>query len=1026
MGITQKRLSAVALLALATAGSVALWNRRELRASQSGLAPSTQGSRPEPSPAALPTDQAPDQPGSIRAATPYTVSGGERSRARVKFHVRGPDGSALSTARVFRSAAGAPCVEVPVDGSGSFRLDGDHEPIAIVASGYMGMAQFTAKPGTTIELETAQAITVHLVDTTGEPVATELEIDGAMPLPLQGVGGPAQARWAIQGSSSLEIHTIPAAPGKGTLHARTEEGEVTWAGSWPDPGSTIKLAIGAGTRLYGRIADMPPGTADARVTARLASDGWDVQRSSVIASVDGTWQITGYTPSAEEAILLTLEHPRAEPDIASVPLDSWSRGSPVSVGLTWKDSIPLKVEVRDEFTSEPIPYPTVSVQWSTEAGWQKRVLKGDSGGFAQLTSAPSGQAWVRLLREGYSEVAHGPFALPDQQQNWIWIPAVHEASLRVCVTRDGIPLRNASISTFDPGGATETRKVSLDDDGCAVLTGLPRGTLNVQARAADGALSPFAQVDLGSSKEASIDIAVAPLGLAHGEVIDRKTGKPLAQATIASLVRGPGGQDRSDLGTMLTDANGKFSALPIAPGGSTIRATLEGYSQRSIRVRAVAGTDSTDAGVIALGEELSLTLRLDSRSALDPTQFDFAPAVDWLHQERQPFPADAKLNLHGLPAAELTGMNIVPPWVGLIEMTIDGPRNRDEEVLIPVDVGRTVRVNLDWDAVRHPEELFLRTTQDRPGLSITHTRSIDPRLPVDLTDLPPSLTYIEILDQEATIASHWADLRAPGDHMIKIPMDGLDLTLRFPGDWSNLGGPTWVDMAPAKTGGATLQLGAVKDAEIRTAGAPPGSYAVLYGDVDENYLGFQRIDLKEGQATFEIPASALSFQHFRSSSLGTSMAGADIRLSPLGHPGHSARLTIGANGLTRPIALSPGTYVAKVTSPLHWPDETTVIPSPTTDPIPVRIRLRGALLLTLPQPRPQIQVISLTENSTIEDWQTMFPALDPNAPTSTNQLLLSPLPAGPYQIRVQSGQTWIEHTVEVEPGAPTGFVVTRD
>lgn len=927
---------------------------------------------------------------------------------------------------MFRTTADTHCVEIPVDEFGAFRIAGDHGPIAVVARGYLGVAREAIQHSPIIELQAAGATTVRLVDTAGEPVAATLEVDGVIPVPAQGNGGPAQALWTIRSSAPLATHEVPAAPGKGTIHARSDSGEAMWAGSWPAPGSTITLAIGAGTRLYGRIAGMPAGTADAFVSARLASDGWDVQRAYALVDVDGTWQVTGYKPSADEAIVLTLEHPEAELAVASIPFETWSPGSPIAVELAWKDSIPLKVEVRDEFTSEPVPYPTVSVQWSTEAGWQKRVLEGDSDGFARLPSAPSAQAWVRLLMEGYSEVAHGPFALPDQHQNWIWIPAIHEASLQVRVTREAIPLRSVSIATFDPGGATETEDIALDEDGRAVLKGLPRGILNVQARAADGALSPFVQVDLGSAKEASIDLAVAPLALAHGRVIDRQTGKPLVQATVVSLVRGPGGKDRGDLGTVRTDTSGEFSALPIAPGNSTIRATLEGYSQRSIRVQAVAASEPLDAGIIALGKELSLTLRLDSSSTLDPTQFDFAPAVDWLHQERQSFPSGAKLALHGLPAARLAGMNIVPPWVGLIEMTIDGPMHRDKEVVVPVDVGRTVRVILDWDAARHPEELFLRTTQDRPGLSITHTRSIDPRLPIDLTDLPPNLTFIEILDQETTFASHWADLRAPGDHTVEVPMDGLNLTLRFPGDWSKLGGPTWVDMAPSKQGGAALQLGSVERAEIRTAGTPPGPYAILYADRDHNYLGIQHIDLQDGQTTFDVPASSLSLQLLVPSSSAASMAGADIRLSTQGHPAHFARLTIGSDGLTRPIALSPGTYVATVTSPLHWPDETTVAPSTSAEPIPVRIRLRGALRLALPQPRPNLEVISIADNRSIEDWQAMFHTLDPNAPTSTNQLLLSPLPAGPYRIRVQSGELWTEHVIDLAPGAPTDFVITDE
>ncbi len=892
----------------------------------------------------------------------------------------------------------------------------------ILAEAHKGAAFRGASLPPIIELDPADSIAIRVIDSEGQPATCDVMVEGRIPLLSTDGLPPSEASWLQTLVHTDSQVSLPACLGTGTILARSAEGKAAWSGTWPDPGSAIVLTIGESIDLFGKIADMPPGRQGAQVYARYSTDTWDAKRFDTEVGGDGTWRLSVVPPPGEEDIVVTFQHPEAELDVASVSFSTWSSGSAVPVGFTWNEAIPLQVEVRDEFTNERVPYPIVSVQWSTEAGWQKRVIRGEADGFAHLPSAPRGQAWVRFLREGYSNVAQGPFALPAQRENWVWIPAIREASLAVRVTRDGRALARVTIRTFEPGGETETTEVDLDEDGRVRIEGLPRGAIYVQALAMDGALSPIVQVDLKESAEASTELAVAPLAFAHGRIIDRRTGKTLAGAHVRSIVRGPGGRDRGDLGSVQSDASGHFRALPIAPGGSTVRATHGGYSQRSRRVR--ARTDSAgpfDVGVIALEKELSLSLRLESQQSLDATQFEFAPTVAWLNQERQPFPPDGVLSLSGLPAAQLPGMQILPPWVGLIELTVDGPEYRDRQLSVPVDLGRTVRVSPLWSEGKPADDIFLRTSQRLAGLTVTHTRRIENDGPIDLTDLYPERTFFEILGQQDTLATHWADLRAPGDHAVDIALDGLPITLEFVGDWSAIGGQTWVELVPTGQAAATLHLGAVQGSVVRTAGNSPGDYGVLFTDGDRNYIGVREITVAEDATRFEVSPAELVPQFLQANP--DDAIGADVRVHAEGYPSPLATLTIGPDGRARVIALTHGRFVAQVSSPLHWPDETWFTVDGGQSDQEIRVRRRGALKLELPASKPQLDVISVVDDSSIEAWQGQFPSLDLSAAGPSGQLLLTPLPAGPYLVRVLVGEEWMEHLVQVQPGDPTSFQV---
>lgn len=131
------------------------------------------------------------------------------------------------------------------------------------------------------------------------------------------------------------------------------------------------------------------------------------------------------------------------------------------------------------------------------------------------------------------------------------------------------PLSGAVVTIKN--GNIVINTVITDAQGNFVIQGLAPGTYSVLASATNYQTS-FGAVTIMANATSQISFSLIPQpGFANGQVIDSGTSQPVASATIDLL------QNGIIVASLLTDSQGNYNLVGLAPGQYTIRATANNY-----------------------------------------------------------------------------------------------------------------------------------------------------------------------------------------------------------------------------------------------------------------------------------------------------------------------------------------------------------------------------------------------------------------------------------------------------------------
>ncbi|MBF5042532.1 MULTISPECIES: carboxypeptidase regulatory-like domain-containing protein [Myxococcaceae] len=155
---------------------------------------------------------------------------------------------------------------------------------------------------------------------------------------------------------------------------------------------------------------------------------------------------------------------------------------------------------------------------------------------------------------------------------------------RVRDAASGAPLPSFSVAVSQAVGPLRREGVAeqtvLDPEGRYRVAGVPSGELVVEVAAPGHAPAEArVQVPEGAKGPLTADFALEPGARLTGTVVERDSGKPLADARV-SLESGQGGGALSVRLDARTDASGAFALEGLAPGRATLVASLAGHHTR--------------------------------------------------------------------------------------------------------------------------------------------------------------------------------------------------------------------------------------------------------------------------------------------------------------------------------------------------------------------------------------------------------------------------------------------------------------
>ena len=408
----------------------------------------------------------------------------------------------------------------------------------------------------------------------------------------------------VEADAQAELDAAESTSGSGASSSTRSSGEPsTLAPEWATASGRVES--GAGAAIAGAVVSLAPLGEDAGEPRTVTTDvggSWAMKelpagRYSLSATAPG--YLAGLRPG------LTL---RASSDNAGLDL-SLERGGVTLSGVV-EDKTGGVVE-------------GALVQLTPQSGIlrmreRESVFTLSDGEGRYAVQVPAGRQRVRASHTDYSsESIVLDFADQPQTQNFALVPT---AVIEGVVVREsnGAAVAHADITwyrqhsttlptgdrmwSFERGG-----KVHSGPDGRFRVSGLPPGTIKLEARASRLASFEGLQVPVGIAERIEgVELPLAAASDVSGRVSAASNGEGIAGATVKLNSQMGGG------GGVVSDDEGSFHILGVLPGSYRVSAQAEGFSTPDGPAPAIeVGRDAPSSVSIELEQALSIRGRVE-------------------------------------------------------------------------------------------------------------------------------------------------------------------------------------------------------------------------------------------------------------------------------------------------------------------------------------------------------------------------------------------------------------------------------
>ena len=862
-------------------------------------------------------------------------------------------------------------------------------------------------------LASAPALTARVVDGRGEAVeGATVECWGTVTLP-NGRRCVHGRRDVVDAQGRLALH-----PMRGVFQVRafTERGSASpiWTGTVEDAGDEIDLVLSAGFTLSGRVLDPPdPEYGGYRVLVRSPDDHWETRLAETPVGADGTFEIPSVPIDGRKECLVRLEGS----GLCPVEERIWipAPGERVSVELTCREGI--AIGMRMVCDGEPVGgVKTVAYWWEGDAWVPGPVAFSDENGEVVCGGLRPGGLRVRASKPGYQDAVYGPWDVLNDDLRMVEFPLPRARALAGVVKQDGEPVTEFDVRFWVEGEHSTVRHFTHRDDGTFELNTVPAGRVWVEASTLDLPPCKPIAVDVPEDpdeKPEPVELSLESGWRLSGRVIDARSGLPIEGAklqvfatTPAMATLGPWGQP------MLTDADGRFSALPAPTDAFRLTAQAPGYELVLVDHIEPQGPNG-DIGSVALSRTGDLTVRLEAAPGTDFSLFKVR-VQDPAPSPLIPFPASGEVVVHDVATGHVT-VSVFPPDINRVDVAMLLRPGAKWSVTIPIRHGTPIEAKLALaPGVELPDDvaLWLRGRLKTPSGHhyIAHAR-FDDQLRAVLESGTPGPTALEVVTGGGEVLASQVVIVGEGLEQVTIPITGEELVLRL------------VDGKGEPLPGVVLLIAdADREGAARWDVRTDGEGQVTLRDLVANRISVQIGTTLSSGALHIIDLSSRSESGGPIEIVFDPKASLNLRLVEGDQPAADVRLgmhlaetpTVVRHGVSdggggvRFDSCEEGSYVVTVEGGGWFPDVFTLEAQVDPPPHDLAVRRRGVLSLSasqegLPVAGAQVQLTSLQEGDDLLAWQEEgVIGVEPKgwSTGADGTLRIEGLPSGPYTFTV--------------------------
>jgi len=799
------------------------------------------------------------------------------------------------------------------------------------------------------ELEPHPPSTVLVSDGSGSAVAGARVVQLARGDAVGAEPARGERPWVVRTATTDERGAAALHPFDGELTVWAELGErrsAPWRGPARDG---LRLVLTGELGVGGRVAlgaGLEQGTAlRIECFALVGNDRRSLEVLDVAAGAE--WGPVRLPLLPDAAYLFRLDGGDCIPQ--EVRLDAPRTGSVHAVDFVADagEDVWLVVVDADE---QPLRGAEAEVSWYADGRRvSARATVERDDGFVRVRGCRPGPIELRARCEGHAPGWADPTVIPEPEPVGYWIRLPAAGVLRGRCLHAGRPVEDFQVVAWQR--ARPDRRIEHfvrgSRDGTFELATAPLGEVQVLALSPRHPRSAVATAAVARGRPGEVVLELPAAVRGRGRVVDARTREPLASAEVRVLANARARPIVPDGPPRRVRSDGTFELDRLAPGTSLVHASAPGSAPLRVDRVATEG-EELDLGLIPLIPARTLTVRLESRAAFDPTQY-------FLRVEDQPELPVARFDADGI--ARLDGLSH-----GFAALRVHD--RADERVLV---LSVRLEAEREWDFTLRldggPEVL----AEVVPG----EGREVGPDWTLLATCSDPAGHYA---------TSGWA---VPADGALVIGgLSGREAVLRLVDGTGRDLGATRVDLEAAPPRVARIELGrapyrfAVVDREGRAADAvdvsvfAAGTPAPLYTGTTDLAGRFEAFCPPGTEVLLDLGHPELAQRSFVTRVLPASTgevvrivldAGARVEVVVLDGdvPVPNVRATLGdprdrvalrpryadASGRLGWKNLSEGSYSVVVDDPDYWPTETVVEASADGAPSPVRTRRRGDLEL---------------------------------------------------------------------------------
>ena len=510
---------------------------------------------------------------------------------------------------------------------------------------------------------------------------------------------------------------------------------------------------------------------------------------------DGSWALNEIPAFPARKYVFRLAGPGVVPDEVWIEEVQPFERQRIDFRLRRGLDAPVRVVDVDD---QPVGGVEVRLFWNHDGPWNLLTSVTDEAGRAVLRGAPTGEVFFRLHRSGRSYVhSYGSYQFPSDAEQELELTLPQGGVLTGRCTHQGEALRDFWITC---GQGRSSFRVQFVDaqDGRFRLEVAPLGPVRVFATSDQLPRGEPAVTVVPEEGEAWVELELPLPKFASGRVIDAESGEAIAGAEIEAIMTSAGNWERPWGPGGLTDEDGRFEDLPIAPARTGLQVSAPGFASAGLTVDP-GQEERVDCGLIALTAMREVQIQLLSKRAVDFHQFK-----GWVNGSRVLFDADGVGRVEGMAPGKFSLSLDLPDGAGVLYWL--EPEGPPWVARVEVDTERSLAVRADPGAAELPPGCEARIVHfnERGEYRVVY-QALDEEGKARFNLVFADSVVVQILDSSSgevdTIGSALVKLSDVGQAVLRVPVENKRPIVRLV-DTSGkpiAGAEVWVMMEPPNT-----------------------------------------------------------------------------------------------------------------------------------------------------------------------------------------------------------------------------------